>query len=81
MSTDVSEVHAALMMEVAHTSETLVDIQLRSRQYIPEDSELLFVICLKLRIYTVLIFNAIFVETEKHKFQNTVVAVVFSLTY
>jgi hypothetical protein len=32
MSTDVSEVHAA--------SETLVDIQLRTWQYIPEDSEL-----------------------------------------
>jgi hypothetical protein len=30
----------ALMMEAAHTSETSVDIQLRTRQYIPEDSEL-----------------------------------------
>jgi hypothetical protein len=29
----------ALMMEAAHTSETSVDIQLRTRQYIPEDSE------------------------------------------
>jgi hypothetical protein len=28
------------MMEAAHTSETSVDIQLRTRQYIPEDSEL-----------------------------------------
>jgi hypothetical protein len=28
------------MMEAAHTSETLVDIQLRTRQCIPEDSEL-----------------------------------------
>jgi hypothetical protein len=28
------------MMEVARTSETSVDIQLRTRQYIPEDSEL-----------------------------------------
>jgi hypothetical protein len=28
------------MMEAAHTSETSVDIQLRSRQYIPEYSEL-----------------------------------------
>jgi hypothetical protein len=42
MSTDVSEVHAAsiitaIMMEAAHTS---VDILLRIRQYIPEDSEL-----------------------------------------
>jgi hypothetical protein len=44
MSTDVSEVRAAsiitLMMEAAHTYETSVDIQLRTRQYIPEDSEL-----------------------------------------
>jgi hypothetical protein len=29
-----------LMMEAARTSETSVDIQLRTRQYIPEDSEL-----------------------------------------
>jgi hypothetical protein len=28
------------MMEAARTSETSVDIQLRIRQYIPEDSEL-----------------------------------------
>jgi hypothetical protein len=28
------------MMEAAPTSETSVDIQLRTRQYIPEDSEL-----------------------------------------
>jgi hypothetical protein len=35
MSTDV-----ALMMEAARTSETSVDIQVRTRQYIPEDSEL-----------------------------------------
>jgi hypothetical protein len=40
MSTDVSEVLIALMMEAARTSETSVDIQLRTRQYIPEDSEL-----------------------------------------
>jgi hypothetical protein len=44
MSTDVSEVRAAsiiaLMMEAAHTSKTSVVIQLRTRQYIPEDSEL-----------------------------------------
>jgi hypothetical protein len=44
MSADVSKVRAvsitALMMEAARTSETLVDIQLRTRQYIPEDSEL-----------------------------------------
>jgi hypothetical protein len=29
-----------LMMEAARTSETSVDIQLRTRHYIPEDSEL-----------------------------------------
>jgi hypothetical protein len=45
MSTDVSEVCAvsiiiALMMEAARTCETSVDIQLKTRQYIPEDSEL-----------------------------------------
>jgi hypothetical protein len=28
------------MMEAARTSETSVDIQLRTRKYIPEDSEL-----------------------------------------
>jgi hypothetical protein len=42
MSTDVSEVRAAsiiaLMTEVALTFETSVDIQLRTRQYIPEDT-------------------------------------------
>jgi hypothetical protein len=47
MSTDVSEVGAAsiirliaLMMEAARTSESLVDIKLRTWQYIPEDSDL-----------------------------------------
>jgi hypothetical protein len=30
----------ALMMEAARTSETLVDTELRTRQYFPEDSEL-----------------------------------------
>jgi hypothetical protein len=40
MSTDVSEVRAALMMEAARTSDTSVDILLKTRQYIPEDSEL-----------------------------------------
>jgi hypothetical protein len=44
MSTNVSDVCDAsiirAMMEAAHTSETSVDIQLRKRQYIPEDSEL-----------------------------------------
>jgi hypothetical protein len=44
LSTDVAEVRAvsitALMMEAVRTSETSVDIQLRTLQYIPEDSEL-----------------------------------------
>jgi hypothetical protein len=45
MSIDVSEVRSAsiiraMMMEAAHTSETSVDIQLRTRQYIPGDPEL-----------------------------------------
>jgi hypothetical protein len=45
MSTDVPEVYAAsiiiaLMMEAARTSETSVNIQLRTWRYIPEDSEL-----------------------------------------
>jgi hypothetical protein len=44
MWTDVSEIRAgsiiALVMEASRTSETSVDIQLRTRQYIPEDSEL-----------------------------------------
>jgi hypothetical protein len=44
MSTDVSEVRIAfiiaLMMEAASTSETSVNIQLRTWHYIPEDSEL-----------------------------------------
>jgi hypothetical protein len=47
MSTDVSEVRGAsiireiaLMMEQARTSETSLEIQLRTRQYISEDKEL-----------------------------------------
>jgi hypothetical protein len=45
MSTGVSEVRAAsiiigLLMEAARSAEMSVDIQLRTRQYIPEDSEL-----------------------------------------
>jgi hypothetical protein len=44
MSTNVSEVRAAsiirAMVEAARTSETSVDNQLRTGQYIPEDSEL-----------------------------------------
>jgi hypothetical protein len=33
------QVLIALMMEAARTFETSADIQLRTRQYIPEDSE------------------------------------------
>jgi hypothetical protein len=44
MSTDVSEVCAAsiiaLMMEAARTSETSINLDLRTRQCIPEDSKL-----------------------------------------
>jgi hypothetical protein len=45
MSNDVSDVRAVstiivLMMEAARTSETSVDINLITRKYIPEDSEL-----------------------------------------
>jgi hypothetical protein len=40
MSTDVSEVRAASIIRAMSTSETSVDIQLRTQQYIPEDSEL-----------------------------------------
>jgi hypothetical protein len=45
MSTDVSDMRSvsiitALIMDAARTSETSVDIQLRTQQYIPEDSEL-----------------------------------------
>jgi hypothetical protein len=40
-SRDCWSAHAiALMMEAARTSKTSVDIQLRTRQYISEDSEL-----------------------------------------
>jgi hypothetical protein len=42
MSTDVSEVRATSIIRAiaVRTSETSVDIQLRTRQYIPEDSQL-----------------------------------------
>jgi chlorite dismutase len=43
MSTAVSEVHAVsifALMEVTRASETSVDIKLRTRQYISEDSGL-----------------------------------------
>jgi hypothetical protein len=41
MSTEVSEVRAAsIIRAIVRTSEMSVDIQVRTRQYIPEDSEL-----------------------------------------
>jgi hypothetical protein len=40
MSTDVSEVRAASTIRAARTSETSVDIDLTTQQYIPEDSQL-----------------------------------------
>jgi hypothetical protein len=43
MSTDMSEVCAVSIIRAitaARTSETSVDIKVRTRQYIPEDSEL-----------------------------------------
>jgi hypothetical protein len=40
MSTDVSEVRAACIIRAARTSESSVDIDLITRQYISEDSEL-----------------------------------------
>jgi hypothetical protein len=45
MSTDVTEVRAAsiiiaLLLGAARTSVTSIDIKLKTRQYIPEDSEL-----------------------------------------
>jgi hypothetical protein len=36
-------IRAMMMVEAASISETSVDIQLRTRQYIPEDSELYFI--------------------------------------
>jgi hypothetical protein len=38
---EVKETLIALMLEAARTSETSVDIDLTTWQYIPEDSELL----------------------------------------
>jgi hypothetical protein len=35
-SLDIQYGHQALMMEAAHTSETSVDMHLRTRQYIPK---------------------------------------------
>jgi hypothetical protein len=61
MSTDVLEARAAfiiaLMMEAARTSETSVDIKLRTRQYIPEDSELHTLRCENLKSHEVFLFE------------------------
>jgi hypothetical protein len=42
----------ALMMEAARTSETSGDIDLRTRQYIPEDSKLHVCLCLSVSCYS-----------------------------
>jgi hypothetical protein len=53
------------MMDVARTSETSVDIQLRIRQYVPEDSELN--LCLfSLNVST----NAVFSVTLSNVLKN-----------
>jgi hypothetical protein len=73
MSTDFSEVRAAsiisdpfalgslmaLMMEAARTSETSADIQLRTRQCIPEDSNLHTELLIKKKIKKAQYTNAI----------------------
>jgi hypothetical protein len=46
---------SALMMETARTSETSVDIQLRTRHYIPEDSELRTRLPEKLKSHTAML--------------------------
>jgi hypothetical protein len=67
MSTDVSEVSAAsiiaLMMEAARTSETSVDIQLRTQQYIPEDSELY-----KIQLFSFTVLLNIIISGKKKLF-------------
>jgi hypothetical protein len=60
------------MMEAAHTSETSVDIQLRTRQYIPDDSELQLTLTSFISIYSNLneftaVNNLVAVVTMEHK--------------
>jgi hypothetical protein len=63
MSNDVSEVRVSsiisLMMEAARTSETSGDIDLTTRQYIPEDCELqaLNTVNLNHNIYNIFIYK------------------------
>jgi hypothetical protein len=55
------------MMEAARTSETSVDIQLRTRQYIPEDSELHTRRRENLKSHRLMLFREIIaVSTENH---------------
>jgi hypothetical protein len=60
MLTDVLEIRAAsiiiaLMMEVARTSETSIDIQLRTLQYIPDNFELHTRRCENFKSHTALV--------------------------
>jgi hypothetical protein len=80
MSIDVSEVCAAsiiraMIMEAARISETSVNIQLRTWQYIPEDSELQTrAVFSDLRYYTCLsqlfVYFTIIVPSIKLTFNN-----------
>jgi hypothetical protein len=47
----------ALMMKAACIFEMLVNIQFRTRQYIPEDSELHILVCLKLDRFATISFS------------------------
>jgi hypothetical protein len=47
-----AENNRALMMEATRTSETSVDIDLRTRQYIPEDSKLHVCLYLSVSCYS-----------------------------
>jgi hypothetical protein len=54
------------MMEAARTSETSVDIQLRTRQYFPEDSELHTRRRENLKSHTVLLDRAVSFKNSIH---------------
>jgi hypothetical protein len=92
MLTDVTEVRAAsiirlmsdslitLMIEAARTSETSADIRLRTRQYIPEDSELLAIFIVRVEEVRVRLLTAgskghiflaqVMYEYEKHQWNT-----------
>jgi hypothetical protein len=54
----------ALVMEAARTSETSVDIQLRTRQYVPEDSELHTRRRENLKSHTDLALAVVYIDSE-----------------